>query len=173
MIWFTADTHFGHEKILTHMPERQMLQDMDGTLIDEINGRVGRNDELWMLGDFCWAASRAGHYRQRIKCRKVHVLRGNHDSSSLRSHVSTMELMAIKRFGDQLFHLCHYPLRDWAHMYYGGRHLHGHCHGRLSRLPGSLDVGVDNARKVLGAWRPFSLDDVLDLTNDGILPTLQ
>ncbi len=165
MIYFTADTHFGHTSILRHCPARAEafgdLHTMNKTLIDNINKVVGRNDILWHLGDFCWQASRAGQYRQRINCRQLHVVRGNHDSSSLRTHVSSMELMTFMK--NPKIHCCHYPFETWAAIHYGGFHFHGHCHSRLPKIENRLDVGVDSIFALIGEWRPISIDEALEL----------
>jgi len=170
MIYFTADLHLGHEAILRHMPLRRhcfgTIEHMNDAIIDKINLVVGRKDALWILGDLFWKARTAGHFRQRINCREVHVVQGNHDAGSLRQHFSSMALMVAKVFDGVPFHMCHFPMRSWAKMEHGGRHLHGHCHGRLARVRGALDVGIDNACRLFGTWRPFSLSEVIQLTSD-------
>jgi calcineurin-like phosphoesterase family protein len=108
MIWFTADLHLGHTGILTHNDRKvSCIEEMDTTIIDCINDCVGRNDILWHLGDFCWRASEAGHYRQRLKVRQLHSIRGNHDASSLHKHCSTLSMLAMKKFDGRSFTLCH------------------------------------------------------------------
>jgi calcineurin-like phosphoesterase family protein len=178
MIYFVSDTHFGHAGILAHQSERARLfstvREMDDTLIQQINLVVQPWDELYHLGDFCWQASRAGHYRQRLKVRKLHIIRGNHDSSSLKNHCSTFQDMLCKKvrlsgFNQTLkFHLLHYPMLTWDALHYGGIHLYGHSHGtyetQLDQLfPGrrSMDVGVDNIYRLTGMWNPISIDEVL------------
>jgi calcineurin-like phosphoesterase family protein len=174
MIWFTADTHFGHAGILTHQLKRaaefESVEAMDCALIDGINAVVGRNDELWHLGDFGWGAQKYGHYRQRLRVRKLQVLRGNHDRPSLRKHVSSMEMMVLRTFQDIKFILCHYPIYSWAGRCRGSVHLYGHCHdmaeARLDEIMPcrrSMDVGIDNAYRLLGEWRPFSIDEIITL----------
>ncbi len=172
MIYFTADTHLGHKAILQHCPYRGEafgdLHTMNKVFIDSINNTVGRSDTLYHLGDFCWSAAKAGHYRQRINCRKIHIIRGNHDSSSLKSHFSSMNHMVFLK--NPQMHLCHYPILSWGAKFHGGYHLHGHCHARL-KVPvtedypevRALDVGVDSAYRLLGVWRPFSLDEIVEL----------
>ena len=170
MIWFSADWHLGHEGILKHQVGRQFADtvEMDTVLLDNINSVVEPNDTLFFLGDFCWRASRAGHYRQRINVKKLHVCRGNHDAVSLSKHVSRMELMLFIQVNDIKFHLSHYPLLSWDAMHHGGLHLYGHCHStmedELNKLfPGrkALDVGIDHIHKLTGEWRPISLNEVL------------
>lgn len=166
MTYWTADTHFGHSAILNHCPERAVafgdLHTMNKVLIDNINALVGHSDTLWHLGDFCWQASRAGSYRQRINCRKIHVVRGNHDAESLRDQVSSLEHMFFMK--NPKIHLCHYPLESWGAIHYDGIHGHGHCHGRMRKLKNRIDVGVDSIFKLLGEWRPISTNELLELT---------
>ena len=53
MIWFTSDTHFGHENVLkfTDRPWETIWQ-MNDAIVDSINGKVAVDDELYILGDF-------------------------------------------------------------------------------------------------------------------------
>ena len=164
MIWFTADLHLGHAAILGHCPKRMVdfndLHTMNKALIDNINRYVQKNDILYHLGDFCWSAAKAGHFRARINCRTLHAVQGNHDSSSLRKHVSSYsQMIFIKKYK---LHLCHYPLETWWASNHGGIHLHGHCHGRLPIRPNRIDVGVDSIHNLLGEWRPINLEEILD-----------
>jgi len=176
MIWFTADTHFGHEGVLTHQLKRaadfDSVEAMDTALIDGINSVVDRNDELWHLGDFGWGAKKYGHYRQRLNVRRLHVLRGNHDRPSLRKHVSSMEMMVLRKFNNIKFVLCHYPIYSWPARCHGSVHLYGHSHGMAEQhldemmdARRSIDVGMDNAYLCLGEWRPFSVDEIITLLN--------
>jgi len=58
---------------------------------------------------------------------------------------------------------CHYPYEQWERQHYGWGHIHGHCHGRLPEKPLRLDVGVDSAKKLLGAYRPFKLEEIVEI----------
>lgn len=161
--WFIADTHFDHEGIFEHIPERVAafhdVFEMGTVFVDGINAYVRRGDRLIHLGDFCWQASRAGHWRQRLNVRELWICQGNHDASSLRRHVSRMELMIFF----QNLHLSHYPLASWRKLEHGGLHLHGHSHGRMRSVPGRLDVGIDPIFRLTGEWRPIHLDEALEL----------
>jgi len=171
MIWFSADWHLGHGGILLHQSARQFenIEEMDAQLLDGINAVVQPKDTLYFLGDFCWKASKAGHYRQRLNVKEMLVCRGNHDAASLVKYVSRMELMLFAKFGDDKFHLSHYPLLSWGAMHYGGYHLYGHCHGTFEEQLNTwfprrraMDVGIDYIHKLTGAWRPISLDEILE-----------
>ena len=184
-IWFTSDTHYGHAGILMHQrPRAAAFKDtveMDDALIDACNAVVDRDDILCHQGDFCWMASRAGHYRQRLNVRKLHMIRGNHDSSSLAGHCTSFKEMHTLKL--QLgapatprlkIALCHYPMLSWDGLHYGGIHLYGHSHGGFeTELDGffpdrlSKDVGVDNIFRLFGQWRPISLDEILTYLRKG------
>jgi calcineurin-like phosphoesterase family protein len=178
MIWFTADSHFGHPGILIHQSARlnafETVENMDAEIIAQFNSVLRPNDELYHLGDFCWQASRAGHYRQRLNVRKLHIVRGNHDSSSLAKHCSTFNDMLCRKFQVEgrehpvKIHMLHYPMLSWDALHHGGIHLYGHSHGRYEDqleaiFPGrrAMDVGVDNIYRLYGMWRPISLLEIL------------
>jgi len=58
--------------------------------------------------------------------------------------------------------LSHYPYARWDRMHYGAWHLHAHCHGRYQFQGKILDVGVDNAYGILGEYRPFSVNEIVE-----------
>ncbi len=61
---------------------------------------------------------------------------------------------------------CHYALYQWNKSHYGSLHCFGHSHGSLIHPRSkTLDVGVDNAAKILGEYRPFSWQEFLDIMN--------
>jgi len=176
-IWFTSDYHFSHRAILRHMPERGKvfadMTEMGDHFVDETNRVVKKGDVLICAGDFVWRAGRAGHYRQRLNVREIHMAQGNHDASSLGKHVSSMDRILFKKFHSNFrsnlwFHISHYPCLSWRKMHHGGIHTYGHSHGlfedTLNALwPGrqAIDIGIDHAHRLTGEWRPLSLEEVL------------
>ena len=179
MIYFTADWHLRHANILKHTPARAAqffdIEQMGEHFISECNRVVKPNDELRILGDWIWGASWAGHYRAKLKVRKIHVVAGNHDARFLINHVSSYKEIDYPKIDGIRFHLAHYPMFSWR-----GRekaksiHLYGHSHGRSEaflneHFPGrrAMDVGIDNAFALLGEWRPFSLDEILAILKIG------
>lgn len=50
----------------------------------------------------------------------------------------------------------HYPYEDWREQI----HLHGHTHSKLPIKENRLDVGIDNAFKLFGEYKPFSWKEV-------------
>ena len=63
------------------------------------------------------------------------------------------------------FFMSHYSHRVWYGSHKGIIHLYGHSHSSLENQPWgkSMDVGVDNAKKLLGEYRPFSIEEVIDI----------
>ena len=168
MIYFTADTHLGHENILPYRPFSS-IEEMDAEIIGGINAVVQPNDVLYVLGDFIWKPRFYGHYRQRIRCREIYVVCGNHDSFSLRQHVSSLNETLYRQLKGVRFHMTHYPMVEWRAMHYGSIHLYGHCHGRMEntlnemfRGRKAMDVGVDNAFRLLGTMRPLAIGYILE-----------
>lgn len=82
MIWFTSDTHFGHENMLrlSDRPWSTVAQ-MNDAMVANINSKVAVDDELYILGDFSFKMTVQDAYelRKSIVCKRVHLLPGNHD----------------------------------------------------------------------------------------------
>jgi len=173
--FFTADTHFSHERILEitdRYRDFSSIADHDDRIVDAINATVGRDDELYVLGDFCWRAEES--WASKLKCRRIHLIFGNHDKAKLGKIFKTAEDTTIVKIADgptQREVFCsHYPHAYWPKSHYGSLHLYGHVHAERettldAAFPGrkSTDAGVDNAKILLGEYRPFSQDDVFDI----------
>jgi calcineurin-like phosphoesterase family protein len=170
MIWFTADTHFGHTNIIRHCGRPfTSVKEMDQTLLRNINDRVKPSDTLYHLGDFAFGAGGPAIYRRYIKCRRLILIIGNHDPhtaggypkadvAALFSEVHLLLRIKVPIAGKpQLIVLCHYAMRVWDRLHHGAWHLFGHSHGTLPDDPNarSWDVGVDT-----NGLRPVSLDEV-------------
>ena len=167
-------------------PESTKL--MDDALIDGINQVVGRDDTLYHLGDFHFAhignyCLVAQTYRERIRCRNVHLIWGNHDNrqavyplnrfANMGDLFSSANDLSEIRVGEQRIVLCHYCMNTWNKSHRGSWHLYGHSHGEAetkldSVFPGrrSMDVGVDNAKRLLGEYRPFSFEEIRGFLKD-------
>lgn len=54
-IWYTADTHFGHDNIIKHCNRPfESASHMDAMLLANLAARVGPQDTLWVVGDFAF-----------------------------------------------------------------------------------------------------------------------
>ena len=77
-LWFTSDTHFNHANILkfTNRPFENVTEH-DEALIKNWNDRVGVNDTVFHLGDFCFGSSqKIVEIRERLNGNIV-LIRGN------------------------------------------------------------------------------------------------
>jgi len=162
MIWFTSDTHYGHNSIIRYCnrPFKDSTE-MDETLIAYWNKVVKVNDTVYHLGDFAFKP--APNYMQRLNGR-VHLIRGNHDYRNKKYESffeSVHDLYELKINGLSIV-LCHYAMRVWPRSHYNSWHLYGHSHGGLSHgelgvYGKSMDVGVD-----CNNFTPISLDQVTE-----------
>lgn len=89
-LWFTSDTHFGHENIIkyTGRPFKDIFH-MDSTLIRNWNERIKKDDTVIFIGDFCFRNTKGGkegegttnkskYYKDQLNGDIVFI-GGNHD----------------------------------------------------------------------------------------------
>lgn len=142
--WYTADLHLGHPGILRHCAATRpfdSVEDMDAQVVRRINDRVGKDDLLYIVGDF--AISNDGEYVRHlfheIRSRKVLVL-GNHDLDRKGQVMKSIRDLPWDRppahaleTTDEGCHLYlhHYGCRVWPRHRHGAYHLFGHSHGSL------------------------------------------
>ncbi|MEA5602409.1 metallophosphoesterase family protein [Nostoc sp. UHCC 0252] len=167
VIWFTADTHFGHKKILEYT-ERPFssIEEMDEALIENWNSKVTADDEVYHLGDvgLC-SPQKLKKILERLNG-KIYLIRGNHDKAAeackdrfewIKDYYELTIPDSEGYQGRQLIVLLHYAMRVWQASHYGTCHLYGHSHGQLPDDSTSLsfDVGVDCHN-----YAPINYDDV-------------
>lgn len=186
MHWFTADLHLGHEGAIRYCNRPfSTVDEMDTTIIDNINVATVPGDTLCILGDFTLRCheSIVQAYRDRINCRQIIFCRGNHDAKHadrVFGHAHDIKRIAVgenkwtPRHERQPIILCHYAMRTWQGSARGSWQLHGHSHGNLPadyHLQ-QMDVGVDT-----NEFQPYSMTDVrakmtklrlIQIANDGI-----
>ena len=58
-IFFTSDLHFDHHNILKFQDRGvKSIQQMNQKIIDNWNSIVGKQDDIYILGDFMWRNQR-------------------------------------------------------------------------------------------------------------------
>ena len=157
--WFTADLHLGHTAVLAFSGRPfETVEEHDEAIVAAINKTVGRNDRLYILGDFTMRLGTADveRYLGAIRCRNRWLVRGNHDRAGALfrpgAFTDVRDYMEV-RVGGRLLCLSHYPMLDWnmAPVHHGiatedaSFMLHGHIHSQGRGHNG------DNARR--GVWR--------------------
>lgn len=81
-VFFTSDTHFGHSNILKFQAETRpftSIEEHDAELIRRWNEKVGKEDIVFHLGDFCFAGKdRAREIISQLNGH-IYLCIGNHD----------------------------------------------------------------------------------------------
>lgn len=134
--YFIADLHFGHEKII-QMCNRPFkdINDMEQKLIENWNKKVNDEDTVYILGDFCFKMSKQDAIKilNQLKGKKV-LVKGNHDKyAGQRDFDKCFEKVCdycqVNEDKLQII-LSHYPIIDYAGMYYGAKMIYGHIHNK-------------------------------------------
>lgn len=166
MIFYTADTHFGDERImkLCRRPHGS-VDEMDRDLILRWNIRVGEDDVVYHLGDLAVSDEVAYRILPLLNGR-VFFVPGNHDTvldKSLSLIEQLPQICTVQDAGRSVA-LCHYPLLSYHNSIYGGYHVFGHIHNNpadpatkiVRQLPRSFNVGVD-----VCCFGPLTLDELI------------
>ena len=179
-IWFTSDTHFGHQNILRFC-ERPFVsvEEMDNTIIERWNLKVGKDDIVFHLGDFAFATNKRWQDLISLLNGKIYLILGNHDITRWPG-TYTMQLfdrvenqMMLKIDNKYKVYLNHFPFLCYDGTYRNPEdctiQLHGHVHERTGgigkddqrlqyRFPYQYDVGVDNNN-----FYPISWEEILKI----------
>lgn len=170
-----ADAWYGDGKPREKKPKmsRETIQRHDEAIIANINTIVPHDGILAIVGDFSMMQDRdvIRRYRERITSQFIHLVLGNHDLPNVTDifqWVDQKRTVVVSGHDTSCFGLASHVVLDheahwfWDGRHKGSRHYYGHTHAmgeeELDRLaPGrfSIDVGVDNAMRLLGERRPF------------------
>ncbi len=165
MEYFTSDLHLGH-RMAIRMCERPFedIEEMNPTLIANINARVNKNDTLYILGDIAHRTpvEEVNKLIAQMNGKKI-LIKGNHDKQYDESLFEGIyDFLEINLNGHPIS-LMHYPMAEWPKSRHSSIHLHGHQHNKpkynaLQREQGVLryDVGVD-----ANFFCPVSINEIL------------
>ena len=192
-IFFTSDTHYNHTNICRsvtkwrdadgNVPVNQTrdfksLNHMNDYIVNSINGKVGENDILFHLGDWSFGGfENIEAFRNRINCKNIHLILGNHDHHIERNKDNIQRLFSsVNQYlrlsvsvkpgtpfylGDFDFVLMHYPIASWHNMNDDVIHLHGHVHlppHEKVNIGKAMDVGCDG-----NDMTPYSLGQIMKI----------
>lgn len=194
-IFFTSDTHYAHTNIcrsvsnwrdengnvpINQTRDFKSLDHMNDYIVNSINGKVGEDDTLFHLGDWSFGGfDNIEEFRNRINCKNIHLILGNHDHHIERNKGDIQRLFSsVHQYlrlqvsvypetklyaGEVDLVLMHYPIASWHNMNDGVIHLHGHVHlppnKKLSQGK-AMDVGVDGNNMM-----PYSLGEIINIMN--------
>lgn len=185
MIWFTSDSHFGHTNIMRYCFRPFLsVEEMNETILDNINAVVHPGDTLYHLGDWSFDKTRRSNtnnaevFRDRVNC-KVILITGNHDPHYSGGQARNEFARVFNGCYDQLrikvegfdhngrqreIVLNHYAMRVWNKSHHGAWHCYGHSHYTLPDDPHalSIDVGIDAvAGRATGkSWQDFNFPNL-------------
>jgi len=184
-LYFTSDTHYMHQNICRGTTrwsnaddfcrDFDTLDQMNDRIVNGINSAVGQDDILFHLGDWSFGGfERIEEFRNRINCKNIHIVLGNHDHHIERDRegirrlfTSVNQYLELEVKGndwEQNYVLMHYPIVSWNKMNDGVIHLHGHVHLSVDRRIGkgkTMDVGVDG-----NGLDPLHTSDIKRLMKD-------
>ena len=168
MVYFTADTHFGHNAII-RMCGRPFedVNEMNRALIDLWNARVHGDDTIYIVGDMFYRCTDVESILRRLHGRKRLIL-GNHDESWLKQADYGRYFISIDHYleisdGAHALTLCHYPMVTWKHDHRSYM-IHGHIHANtdadfwplLRERERALNAGVD-----INGYQPVTFDELI------------
>lgn len=185
-VLYASDLHIGHRTMagydrMNGVPGAPAtVEERDALIIGNWNAVVGRNDDVWILGDVAYLPE-ADFIRlmRRLNGHK-RIVMGNHDKTWVRrlgeTHkgdvVSVSDYAEISDDGRRVV-LSHFPIAFWNKQHRGAYHLYGHVHmteeDRLFRAFGhelvecghlpewrAMNVGV-----MANGYFPMTLDQLI------------
>jgi calcineurin-like phosphoesterase family protein len=182
MIWFTSDTHFGHQRII-ELAGRPFdsVAEMNETMIMNWNAVVGEADTVFHLGDAVM-----GTFAENVQILGqlngvIVLIPGNHDRVSSAYHAKPAArdrfaqmyldqgVILGQESGESVylyghwFDICHYPFTDERYpelcpIDSGQWLIHGHVHEEWQINGRQINVGVD-----VWDFTPVSANTILDI----------
>lgn len=176
-VFFTSDTHFGHERILQFSQRPfSSIEEMNEKIIEAWNNKVKEDDVVFHLGDFCWGGGEMWNDILNRLNGHIHLIVGNHDVKNMRKgftkHFESISFQRQIVVEGRPIYLNHYPLLTWGGLYRTEDtqvwQLFGHVHSKNRYyaekdtervkylLPTQMDVGVDSTKD----YAPYSWKEV-------------
>lgn len=166
-IFFTADTHFGHEKAINYQHNGKKIRpwnsvvDQDRTLIDNWNTLVSEDDVVYHIGDVCdTSVTNIGDYIKKLHGKKI-LIKGNLDLADNPEYLNyfseVYDEFHVVNFNDQQILLSHnYTTTDNLNKYNCTLNVHGHLHTDCVQDPRYFCVSLERTN-----FYPISLEQLL------------
>ena len=167
--YYISDCHFGHENVI-QFDKRPFAsaEEMDLALIKNWKECVGKDDEVYIIGDFCYRADKGPIWYLKRLSGKKYLIIGNHDTKTLK-YPGVLEyfedvdkMMYVNDEGRQIC-LCHFPIAEWNAYHRESYHVYGHIHGRLSDtcLIMRNRRNAYNAAACINNYKPSTLEEII------------
>lgn len=176
-IFFASDYHFYHTNVIKYDKRPfDNVSEMNETLIDNWNDKVGRDDTVFYLGDFSFKNGEAAKEIADSLNGNIHFILGNHDDyrdiksfgrfESISDYIHLNVSDAEANRGMQCVTMSHYPMLSWDKINHGSWHIHGHEHQSFTKNP---EYDWYYKRKVLdlgcNGWdyKPMSFSEIKEI----------
>ena len=167
-VFIISDTHFGHEGMCRFTrPDGSKVRPfdnadaMDEFMVEQWNSKVGVNDKVYHLGDFC-IPRKSLKVAERLNGKKI-LIKGNHDIFKISDYSDIFsDIRAFHVLNGCL--LTHAPIHPMSLERFGCN-IHGHTHinevRRQSEIGGmEIDPNYLNMCVELTGYAPLHLDEV-------------
>lgn len=181
-IFFTSDTHFGHENAIKFDNRPfETVEEMNEELIRRWNAKVGEDDTVYVLGDMIWKPrnEEATAIIKKLNG-KIILIKGNHDSF-VNNETNKNSFTTIKDYDDicvkledgsqRRVILSHYFIPFYNGHRRQGVHLHGHSHASEEYVQEEIikrtlaQNGFESRSYNVGCmhwnYEPVTLDEIL------------
>lgn len=127
--FFIGDTHFGHKGIIAFSGTKEYrpfatIEEHDAELVRRWNGVVGKNDTVYVLGDFCFGKRNLSIANELNGYKKL--VMGNHDMYATADYLEYFNKCygAVEYKGAILTHIPVHPGQFGRYF----MNIHGHLH---------------------------------------------
>ena len=164
MDYFTGGCNLNHLKSIEYYNRPfKTTDEMNNTILNNINNMVKSNDRLYICGNFCFAPidpdkfiRTTRYFRNKINCDNIFLVYGNHDRRGakmdefLNLWTRSADYMELKGMEDRSLILFCYEIKQWNRQHRGGFHLYSYPHGKgINSKGASADVSIDNVKYLL------------------------
>jgi len=162
---FCADLHLGHKGVERFRPIFKNTTDHDEKITENVISSVGKNDDLWVLGDVCFNKESFHYFKDIVNSvRRVNVVLGNHDferksAPSIDDYLGCGNVNVFGMVKYKGFWLTHCPVHDTELR--GRWNVHGHNHDVLVQDFRYINVSMEQIN-----YKPVSLVDIQNIATN-------
>ena len=171
---YISDTHFGHSNVIgfDHRPFADR-DEMEQVMIHLWNGRVQKDDDVWILGDFCYRSNKDPvNYLRKLRGHK-HLIIGNHDGELLKNDEAMSYFETVEKIhhiedvydGEKIqVCMCHFPIAEWNAYFRGSWHVYGHIHNQKNETYEFMKTRRNclNAGCMINNYTPASFRELVE-----------
>lgn len=171
-IWFSSDTHFGHNREFLYGPRGyKNIFEHDKDIIKKWNEKISYDDEVYLLGDVMLGDNNYGLSCLRQLNGNIHIILGNHCTANrvelyknARYNIDVLGYATQIKIDGWSFYLSHYPTmtcnleKDFSKRCL--LNLYGHTHQKdnfYNGLPFCYHVGLDSHNNT-----PVSFEQIIE-----------